>query len=271
MGDNLYILIFYSVIAVLVIVAFFLVLYIRNQNVVWQQRKLFQETEILQQKQLLNTVIESQESERKRIGQDLHDEIGGTLSAMKLMLGALKQQGAVSEDHILPVKELIDKMIKDVRHISHDLSPPGLAMFGLYTTIEAFVSLINNTGKVEIEIAHDPHTEERLLSERTELALFRVITQLIANTLKHADASHINLTFRPNANNIEIVYVDNGKGFDQAILNERKGIGMQNIVSRLQMINANYQLETSLGKGFKITINCPLDKENELANPPISL
>ncbi len=245
-------------------VTFFLVLYIRNQNVIWQQRKQFQETEIQQQKQLLNAVIDSQESERKRIGQDLHDEIGGTLSAMKLMLGALKQQGLISEDNILPVKELIDKMIKDVRHISHDLSPPGLAMFGLYTTIEAFVSLINNTGKIEIEIEHDPYVEERLLAERTELALFRVITQLIANSLKHAEATHINLTFKPTDKQLEITYSDNGKGFDVAILNERKGIGMQNIVSRLQMVDATYTLETSPGKGFKISINCPLDKDTEI-------
>ncbi|MEE1944892.1 histidine kinase [Pedobacter sp. KR3-3] len=265
MGDNLYILIFYSVIGVLVIVTFFLVLYIRNQNVIWQQRKQFQETEIQQQKQLLNAVIESQESERKRIGQDLHDEIGGTLSAMKLMLGALKQQGLISEDNILPVKELIDKMIKDVRHISHDLSPPGLAMFGLYTTIEAFVSLINNTGKIDIEIEHDPYVEERLLAERTELALFRVITQLIANSLKHAEATHINLSFKPSDTTLQIGYTDDGKGFDVAILNERKGIGMQNIVSRLQMVDAVYTLETSPGKGFKMVINCPLDKEAETA------
>jgi len=261
MGDNLYILIFYSVIGVLIMITFFLVLYIRNQNVVWQQRKQFQETEIQQQKQLLNAVIESQESERKRIGQDLHDEIGGTLSAMKLMLGALKQQGLISEDNILPVKELIDKMIKDVRHISHDLSPPGLAMFGLYTTIEAFVSLINNTGKIEIEIDHDPYVEERLLAERTELALFRVITQLIANSLKHADATQISLSFKPANGILAIDYADNGKGFDLAILNERKGIGMQNIVSRLQMVDATYQMETSPGKGFKIGISCPLDGE----------
>lgn len=259
MGDNVYILIFYSVVAILILVAFFLVLYIRNQNVVWQQRKLFQETEIQQQKQLLSAVIESQEIERKRIGEDLHDEIGGTLSAIKLMLSALRQKEKDQEDVLLPAKQLIDKMIVDIRNISHDLSPPGLAMFGLYTTIEAFVTLINNTGEIEININHDPLIEERLLSEKVELALFRIITQLIANTLKHARASQIELTFKPTAENIEIVYLDNGKGFDLAILNQRKGIGMQNIKSRLQMINATYTIESQVNKGFKMQITCPLD------------
>lgn len=254
MIDNVYILIFYSVIAIFLLVFFFLVLYIRNQNMIWQQRKMFQETEIAQQKQLLNAVIESQELERKRIGGDLHDEIGGALSAIKLMLGALKSNEDKQNAIVVPAKELIDKMIVDVRNISHDLSPPGLAMFGLYTSVEGFVSLINNTGKIEIEISHEPLVEERFLSEKVELALFRILTQLIANTLKHAEASQISICFKPIADHLTINYADNGKGFDLNVLNEKKGIGMQNIISRLQMIDATYKMETTANQGFKMEI-----------------
>jgi len=257
--DNIYLLIFYSVLAIFILVTFFLVLYIRNQNMVWQQRKLFQETEIAQQKQLLSAVIDSQEIERKRIGEDLHDEVGGTLSAIKLMLNAaMRQYNEADQEIILPAKQLIDKMIVDVRNIAHDLSPPGLAMFGLYTSIEGFVSLINKTGEIEVILANELNTEEKLLSEKEELALFRVITQLIANTLKHANATKIEIYFKQQENSFEISYQDNGKGFDVAILNEKKGIGMQNIISRIQMINATYILETSLDKGFKMIINCPI-------------
>lgn len=260
MDDNIFILIFYSVIAVFILVTFFMVLYIRNQNMIWKQQQLFQETEILQQKQLLNAVIESQEKERKRIGEDLHDEIGGALSAIKLMLSASKQQNTINLDTILSAKQLIDQMIVDVRNIAHDLSPPGLAMFGLYTTIDAFVALINKTKEIEINLLHDPLIEERILSEKVELALFRVITQLIANTLKHAGASHIDLCFKPDAKQIEIHYADNGKGFDLGVLKESQGIGMQNIKSRLQMINATYTLESGLGQGFKMNITCPIEQ-----------
>jgi signal transduction histidine kinase len=257
--DNVYLLIFYGVFAVFLLITFFLVLFIRNQNVVWKQRRLFQETEIAQQKQLLNAVIESQEIERKRIGEDLHDEIGGALSAIKLMLGALKQQGSETQEIILPAKELIDKMIVDVRNIAHDLSPPGLAMFGLYTSIEGFVNLINKSSAIEVTIAHEPFVEERLLNEKTELALFRVVTQLISNTLKHAEAAKIEICFKPTDTHLEINYTDNGKGFDPQVLEEKKGIGMQNIQSRLQMINANYTMETSVGKGFKMLITVGLE------------
>ncbi|RZL15826.1 MAG: hypothetical protein EOO96_29715 [Pedobacter sp.] len=256
--DNIYLLIFYSVLFIFLLVTFFLVMYIRNQNMLWQQKRLFQETEILQQKELLSAVIESQEIERKRIGEDLHDEIGGTLSAIKLMLNAAKNQGALHHNTITEAKSLIDQMIVDVRNISHDLSPPGLAMFGLYVTIESFTELINNTKQIEIIISHQPFIEQRLLNEKAELALFRVITQLIANTLKHAHASKIEIAFKPNTQQLEIDYSDNGKGVDIAVLDNKKGIGMQNIYSRLQMINANFKIETRPNDGFKINIVCPI-------------
>ena len=256
--DNIYLLIFYSVLSIFLLVTFFLVMYIRNQNMMWQQKRLFQETEILQQKELLSAVIESQEIERKRIGEDLHDEIGGTLSAIKLMLNAAKNQNTLNINTITEAKTLIDQMIVDVRNIAHDLSPPGLAMFGLYTTIEGFTDLINNTKQIEVTVSHQPFIEQRLLNEKAELALFRVITQLIANTLKHANASQISIVFKPNEQELEIDYMDNGNGFDLVVLDNKKGIGMQNIYSRLQMINAIFTIETKPNNGFKINIVCPI-------------
>lgn len=226
----------------------------------WKQRKNFQEIEILQQRQLLNAVIESQEIERKRIGGDLHDEIGGTLSAIKLMLNAAKQQ-TDSQEVLQSAKQLIDKMIIDVRNISHDLSPPGLTMFGLYHSIDTFVSLLNKTGEIKVNITHEPFIEDRILTEKVELALFRVVTQLIANTLKHAKASEINIIFKPQNDILHLLYEDNGKGFDISILEEQHGIGMQNIKSRLQMIDATYTLESKPFEGFKMNISYPIPKK----------
>ncbi|MDQ7949028.1 MAG: histidine kinase [Pedobacter sp.] len=258
MIDNIYLLIFYGILAIFILITFFLVLYIRNQNAIWEQRKLFQETEIEQQKQLLSAVIESQELERKRIGEDLHDEIGGNLSALKLMLGTLKRHEGI-QDIIVPAKEQIDELIVNVRNISHDLSPPGLSMFGLYHAIDSFVAMINKSETIAISIVHEPLVEERLLAEKSELALFRIITQLIANTIKHAEASQIEIAFRPMSDRLAISYKDNGKGFDPSILTERKGIGMQNIQSRLQMIQATYQMETGINRGFAMEMSLPLD------------
>lgn len=231
---------------------------------VWKQKRQLQETQIAQQKELLNAVIDSQEIERKRIGQDLHDEIGGTLSAIKLMLNSLKKK--VPEAHtetLTDAKELIDKMIVDVRNISHDLSPPGLSVFGLIPTVEAFVTLINNTGQIKIMLSQAGEVDAIQLPEKTALALFRVITQLVDNTIKHAEATLIAIDFNL-AENFQIHYKDNGKGFDPDVLNQRGGIGMQNIQSRLQMVNATYQITTANGKGFELAIQLEIPPSEAL-------
>lgn len=262
MADNVHLLIFYAVVLLLILVASFLLFYIRNQGIVWRQKRELQETQLAQQKELLSAVIDSQEIERKRIGQDLHDEIGGTLSAIKLMLNSLKNKVSQPQEEVLTdAKELIDKMIVDVRHISHDLSPPGLAVFGIFASVEAFVALINNTGEISISLESDGQVESLQLPEKSSLALFRVITQLVNNTLKHAQATEITIKFTMIDTGFLISYKDNGKGFDMQILEQRNGMGMQNIQSRLQMINAGYQIETAVGQGFAISIRCPFAEE----------
>ncbi|MDQ8006589.1 MAG: histidine kinase [Pedobacter sp.] len=259
MVDNVYLLIFYGVVLLLILIASFLLFYIRNQGVVWKQKKEMQEAQLTQQKELLSAVIDSQEIERKRIGQDLHDEIGGTLSAIKLMLNSLKNKVTEPQEEVLTdAKELIDKMIVDVRHISHDLSPPGLAVFGVFASIEAFVALINNTGEISILLESDAQIEDVQLQEKSSLALFRVLTQLVNNTLKHAQATEIVIKFAVSDKELSIYYKDNGRGFEMQILEQRNGMGMQNIQSRLQMINANFQIETAVGQGFAISMQCPL-------------
>lgn len=253
MLDNVYLLIFYGTVLLLLLVASFLLFYIRNQGMVWKQRKQLQEVQITQQKELLSAVIDSQEIERKRIGQDLHDEIGGTLSAIKLMLNSLKNKLAPNQEEVIfDAKQLIDKMIVDVRNISHDLSPPGLAVFGLVATVESFVNLINKTGEIKILFTDEVTAVD--LPENTALALFRIITQLVDNTIKHAKASEIAILFKQTADELKICYKDNGTGFNLKVLAERGGIGMQNIQSRLQMINAKYEINTKPSDGFSMII-----------------
>src|ERR1700761_570064 len=119
--DNIVILVAIATIGIFLMVAFFILIYIRNQTKIFKQRQELQQAELTHQKDLLQVVIESQEKERVRVGRDLHDDVGAAISSLRLMLEMFKP--AVNDDSyqkfITSSKTIIDKMMTDVRHISH--------------------------------------------------------------------------------------------------------------------------------------------------------
>jgi signal transduction histidine kinase len=257
--DNTYILIALGMVGSFLMVSSFILLYIRNQNKILTQRQRFQRKEIEHQKELLQTIIESQETERKRIGQDLHDDVGTALSSLRLTIEMFKP-GQVQENndrHVKLSKEIIDKVIKDVRNISHNLSPPALSYYGLAAAIEEKASIINHSGQLTITLTNDAEDLLKAISLPASVALYRVLEELINNTIKHAGATQSGIKIASDEDNaILINYSDNGKGMNESSV--KIGMGMQNIESRLTVINAKYEIETAVGKGFFMKIIYPL-------------
>jgi signal transduction histidine kinase len=120
--DNIYILVILGMGGTFLLVVSFILFSIRNQNKLLRQRQHFQQAQIDHQKELLRAVIESQEAERKRIGQDLHDDVGTTVSGLRLLIEMFKPGDDVKahEDFTQSTKTIIDKVVKDVRNISHN-------------------------------------------------------------------------------------------------------------------------------------------------------
>jgi len=256
--DNIYILVMLGMVGSFLMVSSFILLYVRNQNKILKQRQQLQFKEIAHQKELLQAIIESQEAERKRIGQDLHDDVGTALSSLRLTIEMFQpgQVEANNDKHIKVSKDIIDKVIKDVRHISHSLSPPALSYYGLAAAIEEKASYINNSGQLTINIANDAPDAIATLSLAVSSAFYRVLEELINNTIKHAGASQANIIISCADNILYISYNDNGKGMSGSLPNT--GMGMQNIESRLAVINAVYAVETAAGQGFSLKITYPL-------------
>jgi signal transduction histidine kinase len=256
--DNIYILIILGMVGSFLMVGSFILLYIKNQNKILKQRQQLQFKEIEHQKELLHAIIESQETERKRIGQDLHDDVGTALSSLRLTIEMFKPGSEEDNNnkHVKLSKEIIDKVIRDVRYISHNLSPPALSYYGLAAAIEEKASFINNSGQLTITLIN--HAEELLkgISLPVSVALYRVLEELINNTIKHAGATQSLIKVTPANNALSITYSDNGKGMDASSI--IVGMGMQNIESRLTVINADYVIDTIAGQGFKVDINYPL-------------
>ncbi|RFZ84083.1 hypothetical protein DYU05_00130 [Mucilaginibacter terrenus] len=259
--DNAYILIVLGMCGTFLLVTAFILFSVRNQNRLLKQRQRFQHAELVHQKELLRAIIESQETERKRIGQDLHDDVGTTLSGLRLLIEMFKPTDKTDNyylEFIRSSKATIDKIVTDVRNISHNLSPATLGYYGLAAAIEEHIDVINQSGKLEVIVTDNSGELLNNLELPIATALYRVLEELLNNTIKHSGASRAEIEFRNDENGLSINYNDNGKGIAQAQSTLKKGMGLQNIESRLLNINAAYLISTEPGQGFNVLVKCPI-------------
>ena len=260
-ADNIYLLVIAGMGGAVFLVVAFIVLHMRNQNKLLVQRELLQQAEIEHQKSLLSAVIRSQETERKRIGQDLHDDVGAALSNLRLTIDMF-DSNTITPDNFkkfaLNYKQSIDHIITDVRHISHNLSPPRLSLFGLNAALEDLADIIPRSG-LKLSLKNKATDVLAKLDITIATTLYRVFEELIHNTIKHAAASSITIDIAYADDTLTVIYKDDGIGLPLNNGNiQMKGMGMQNIESRLNMINAAYQLAEAGHKGFSINITYTL-------------
>ncbi len=215
-----------------------------------------QQTKIEYQEKLLHNTILTQEEERKRIAKDLHDEVGSKLNVVHLYLHQLTQKVPEAQSMVSDMLEVLNETISTTRRISHDLLPPTLESFGLQVAVEEIAEWVEQSGKLEVFVesaGQRPTNIDKLI----ELTLFRILSELINNTLKYADATRIHISLRQYPDKLSVRYQDNGKGFDTNNQHNKKGLGLQNIESRLQMIHGTYQFQSEPLQGMKIQIDVP--------------
>jgi two-component system, NarL family, sensor kinase len=209
--------------------------------------------EITYQKEILNAVILTQEKERKRIAQDLHDEISSKINVVSLNSHLLRTPN-LNEQEINEITNnialLAASALESSRRIAHDLFPPVFEKFGLEAGIEELVAEYKSTGQLEIEFINQISLGE--LNKDIQLGLFRIIQELLHNTLKHAKAKKCTISFSMENETFCLLYLDNGVGF--VISDEKKGMGLINIDSRIGLLNGHYKINTSPNNGFEIKI-----------------
>jgi len=254
------VLVIIGMLGTILFVVSFMLIYIRNRNKILKQQRKMHEAEIVHQKELLQSVITSQEVERKRIGMDLHDEVGAALSTLRAKIEQNASKNSMTDDRSVIYKSDIDNIIASMRNISHSLSPRISGNFGFYDAIHELSDGIARSGKINIVIHFDENKIPVFANEQAPMALYRVIAELINNTLKHASAKEIQLTIDVIQDKIRIAYIDDGIGLPKKIKTQIKGMGMQNIESRLSIIGAEWQEQTREGKGYSIFISVPLNK-----------
>lgn len=234
------------------IVAFFRLF---KKRIIKQQAKIFEQEKKYQQ-DLLYSNIQSVEAERKRIAKDIHDELGSIFSTLSLQLRKPKNAVPVAptDEQLASSQQLIEAGLKTVRRIAHEMMPPELVLFGLEKALENLAVRINVAGEtqayVEYQLGDTSFTEEQ------SLALYRIAQEMISNTVKHAQATEINIEVFEEDGNRYFRYTDNGKGIPPDV--KKTGMGMKNIESRAGMIGATVLPEPPPAKGYRCTIKIPL-------------
>jgi len=221
----------------------------------YQQRQKRKNQEILtlkreQQVQTLESLIEGEEKERMRIAKELHDGVNVDLSAIKYKLTSLLEK---NNQVINEAVTMIDKSCEQVRAISHNLIPPSLKNFSLIESLEDFCTTSNGVHKPQITFNHIGETVH--IAKKAEVNIFRIVQELVNNSIKHAKASEIAVQISHRDNAIQLTIEDNGEGFDKE-KSTGNGIGLQNVQSRIDYLNAKLDFHsTEKGASYIIDIN----------------
>ncbi len=211
--------------------------------------------EIHHQKEIIQSIIVTQEKERKRIAQDLHDDISSKLNVINLNANLLKD-GELKPNEYLIINDTIldatDKTLESARKIAHNLLPPILEKFGLKDAIEELADSFNNSRKISIKYNIE-YPKDYLTSEQ-ELHLFRIVQELINNSIRHGKAKNGDIKISLNNKKLHLSYSDNGIGFDIEDKTHQKGLGMKNIESRVSILKGKHKIESKKHNGFKLSI-----------------
>lgn len=201
---------------------------------------------------LMNAVFETQESERKRLAEDLHDSVGQVLSAIKLNLHRI-DKNCISESTqplLADTRRLTDECIQEIRNIIHNVLPPVLTDYGFLVALEALSNKVEQN--TQIKVKFDKRITDQRFPHEIELALYRIAQELFGNAIKHSDATVIQMSVTQEGKYMVMEFKDNGVGFK---LNEvKQGFGIKNLESRVQLINGEINIYSKPLGGTLTTI-----------------
>lgn len=242
----------------LVAFVIFLALYFRQRAV---KDRIIKEQRIKQleeEKKLLaaKALVEGQEKERKRIAQELHDGLGVLLSAARMQFTTIRDKSPESRPLVEKAAKLLEQASGDVRKISHNMMPGLLTKLGLLEAVNELLDKVEETSGLKVNRVI-PDIEERM-PENTEIMLYRIMQEMINNTIKHADASVIRLKIEPAEDVVKIWYEDDGKGFDVEEKLEAKTLGLSGIQSRMNFLNGKLEIKSGEGTGVLYLLEVPV-------------
>ncbi|GAA4334778.1 hypothetical protein GCM10023184_29100 [Flaviaesturariibacter amylovorans] len=223
------------------------------------QRRLIEQEQRIKW-EMVRSVIDTQEQERRSLSVELHDNVNQMLASCKLMLEYAIDNKDVAPRFLEKCYLSVQQIINEIRKISHGLNPSVLMDLGLSEAIEQLVEQVNSTGKITISYTNLIPADARF-QEQDRIAVFRLVQEGVNNILKHANASGAEIRLSCSEGLVHLTISDNGKGFDPA--RSYQGLGFRNIRNRVQFYQGNLDIHSAPGAGCRLhaTLNIPLAKD----------
>lgn len=244
----LYTSLFLMILSVVLIVFF----YFSRKKII--QKELEKKDLILKyQKEQLHAIIFTQEEERKRIAQDLHDDISSKLNIVSLnshLLTAPNLTEVETAEITENIINLTTKALDNSRKIAHNLLPPVFEKFGLNAGIEELCEEFETSKSVKTHYKNDIDFDKNDIDRH--LHVFRILQELMNNSLRHGKATEIWISFAEKEGINTCNYEDNGVGFDSANAENQKGLGMKNIDSRISFLEGTIKITSEIDNGMAV-------------------
>jgi len=204
----------------------------------------------------MQSMLAGQESERQRVAQDLHDSVGGLLAAIKIQLETmLSKKPERAQDHDwIKIKALLDETVSETRHIARNMQPSALLEFGLVTALRDLTNRVHGEGVPHITFQHFGEFAD--LNREIALNCYRIIQELIQNSLKHAQATEIMVQITRTDNQLALLVEDDGTGFDPE--SNQKGMGTDNVARRAQFLKGELSVQSAKGQGTSTLVTVPI-------------
>jgi len=251
----------------LIVAALFFLVILRHKllktRLISQQKilKLEEEKKIM----LARNLVEGQEEERKRIAMELHDGLGVILSATRMQFSIINGHASKDPNVVKKAMQLLDQATGEVRRISHNMMPGLLTKLGLYEAIEDLFETLNETEGLKAEFTYSEDIPR--LPENAEIMMYRIIQEMVNNTIKYANARRIDLSLTVSGAELIIMYRDNGQGFaiGEAFRAGNKSLGLKSIESRVGFLNGEMSLNSELGKEVHYMIRVPVNHNQDIS------
>jgi two-component system sensor histidine kinase UhpB len=209
------------------------------------------ETQVLHKDELAKSVLQAEEAARKKIGEELHDNINQLLGVVKLYIQHALVNKSMREELLIKSSAYIEQTIEEIRDLSRTLLPPALNEQTLIESLQQLTNDIQEVKDIDIVIQYGEF-DESLLPDNKRLIVYRIVQEQLNNVLKHSKADRVVINLKQYTNHVHLTIRDNGCGFDTA--DQKPGMGLNNIRNRIEVFDGRMEIDTAPGKGCMLEV-----------------